>query len=224
MRALKALGTWRRSSLYAAGRSSLYAVDRSEGVPRPHKDYFSEADRRRHPQPTRRALTPSPRALLSRRCDSGRGPPVPASGNSHPHAERTPSFRPHCSPRPPCQTSPMSTMLSPLRNLGWRENYNPLRGLTLAKVLALQEAGDPPPPALRRGMAGDLQGPPAWRALDPCLSRGDGGWLYRAIERSDEVIGTVITLVPGAPPRGGSSSPPRLIPLRALASSREILC
>ncbi len=62
----------------------------------------------------------------------------------------------------------MSTMLSPLRNLGWRENYNPLRGLTLAKVLALQEAGE-------RGDYPDLQ------------------WLYRAIERSDEVIGTVIT-------------------------------
>ncbi len=77
----------------------------------------------------------------------------------------------------------MSTMLSPLRNLGWRENYNPLRGLTLAKVLALQEAGE-------RGDYPDLQ------------------WLYRAIERSDEVIGTAVAPRPGGGP--GDAPAPRL--------------
>ena len=38
---------------------------------------------------------------------------------------------------------------------GWRDNYNPLRGLSLPKLVSLLEAGDPSSPfGLRRDCGG----------------------------------------------------------------------
>ena len=53
------------------------------------------------------------------------------------------------------------------KNHGWRDAYNPLRGLNLSRLVALQEAGE-------RGQYADLQ------------------WLYYYMERSDAMIHSVI--------------------------------
>ncbi len=53
------------------------------------------------------------------------------------------------------------------KNNGWRDAYNPLRGLNLSRLVALQEAGE-------RGQHADLQ------------------WLYYCMERSDAMIHFVI--------------------------------
>lgn len=53
------------------------------------------------------------------------------------------------------------------KNHGWRDAYNPLRGLNMLRLTALQEAGE-------RGQYADLQ------------------WLYYYMERSDAMIHSVI--------------------------------
>jgi phage gp29-like protein len=53
------------------------------------------------------------------------------------------------------------------KNHGWRDAYNPLRGLNMSRLTALQEAGE-------RGQYADLQ------------------WLYYYMERSDAMIHSVI--------------------------------
>ena len=53
------------------------------------------------------------------------------------------------------------------KNHGWRDAYNPLRGLNLSRLVSLQEAGE-------RGQYADLQ------------------WLYYYMERSDAMIHSVI--------------------------------
>lgn len=55
------------------------------------------------------------------------------------------------------------------KNHGWRDAYNPLRGLNLSRLTALQEAGE-------RGQYADLQ------------------WLYYYMERSDVMIHSVISI------------------------------
>ncbi|WP_168442318.1 phage portal protein family protein [Pontiella desulfatans] len=58
-------------------------------------------------------------------------------------------------------------MIALQKNHGWRDAYNPLRGLNLSRLTALQEAGE-------RGQYADLQ------------------WLYYYMERSDAMIHSVI--------------------------------
>lgn len=62
----------------------------------------------------------------------------------------------------------MNTVADTVRSANhWRQNYNPLRGLTIARVINLLEAGE-------RGEFADLQ------------------WLYRFIERTDATIGACV--------------------------------
>ena len=58
-------------------------------------------------------------------------------------------------------------MIASQKNHGWRDAYNPLRGLNLSRLVSLQEAGE-------RGQYADLQ------------------WLYYYMERSDAMIHSVI--------------------------------
>ncbi len=53
------------------------------------------------------------------------------------------------------------------KNHGWRDDYNPLRGLSLPKLVAMLDAGE-------RGQYADLQ------------------WFYHFMERSDPMIFSVL--------------------------------
>jgi len=61
----------------------------------------------------------------------------------------------------------MSIQIYDQKNQGWRDKYNPLRGLSLPKLISLLEAGE-------RGAYADLQ------------------WFYHYMERSDAMIHAVI--------------------------------
>jgi hypothetical protein len=61
----------------------------------------------------------------------------------------------------------MTATIFSSKNNQWRESYNPLRGLTISRVVAMLDAG-------KRGQYSDLQ------------------WFYYFMERSDPVIFTVL--------------------------------